>query len=229
MTKTLPRENIVLRRLYFDAMHRREDAVENAESGTFTWMLEEIEHGNDAVEGDGEDEDKSSSASRSRSVRSDEDRAKVLDNDGNDVKSTTGVASSDIPNIPDAEQERRRRTSQALTSFLRNENGIFFICGKAGSGKSTMMKFLFRDRRVRHQLELWAGDKKLVLVNFFFWNSGDKLQMSLEGFYRSLLFETVKQCPEPIRQVFRDEWMHSAVPIQSPFRLPELKLAFERN
>lgn len=53
MTKTLPRENIVLRRLYFDAIHRREDTVDNAHSRTFTWILdEEIEDDKDVVEDD---------------------------------------------------------------------------------------------------------------------------------------------------------------------------------
>jgi len=37
---------------------------------------------------------------------------------------------------------------------------------------------------------------------FFFWKSNDNMQMSLEGLYRSILFETLKQCPELIPVVF---------------------------
>jgi hypothetical protein len=55
---------------------------------------------------------------------------------------------------------------------------------------------------MRQEPEHWAGDKKLVLAYFFFWSSGDRLQMSLEGLYQSLLFETLKQCPELIPKIF---------------------------
>ena len=39
--RALPRENAVLRRLYFDTMYSREDNISMAESGTFKWMLGE--------------------------------------------------------------------------------------------------------------------------------------------------------------------------------------------
>ncbi len=39
MTRRLPKENSILSRLYFDSMFRREDAVDNAEEGTFEWIV----------------------------------------------------------------------------------------------------------------------------------------------------------------------------------------------
>lgn len=122
------------------------------------------------------------------------------------------------------ELERRRHNSEYFISFLRKDNGVFFASGKAGSGKSTLMKFLGHHSRVREELEPWSGDKKLVFVTLFFWNSGDKLQTSLEGFYRSLLFETLRQCPELVETVFPDDWgSHQADDlVVSQYRLPEL-------
>jgi hypothetical protein len=69
------------------------------------------------------------------------------------------------------------------------------------------------------------------LASFFFWNSGDKLQMSLEGLYRALLFETLKQCPELIPEIFPDQWNRPRSEETgletTPFRFHELKAAFK--
>jgi hypothetical protein len=68
------------------------------------------------------------------------------------------------------------------------------------------MRYLCLHPKTKEELELWAGDKKLVFAHFFFWNSGDELQMSLQGLYRSVLFEALRQCPELIPDVFRVQW-----------------------
>ncbi|CAJ2509260.1 Uu.00g142860.m01.CDS01 [Anthostomella pinea] len=52
------------------------------------------------------------------------------------------------PEITEEERHSRHRTSAALARFITSENGLFFVCGKAGSGKSTLMKFLAQDRRL---------------------------------------------------------------------------------
>ncbi|KAH6694283.1 hypothetical protein BKA61DRAFT_662945 [Leptodontidium sp. MPI-SDFR-AT-0119] len=132
------------------------------------------------------------------------------------------------------EVERRRETSELFLSFLRNDHGVFFITGKAGSGKSTLLKYLANHRRVKTELESWSVPKKLVFISTFFWNSGDSLQMSLEGLYRAILFETVKQCPELLQILFPgvdDCFRHGNSPFSSidenaPFRISDLKTAF---
>jgi hypothetical protein len=53
----------------------------------------------------------------------------------------------------------------------------------------------------------WAEGKQLIFAHFFFWRSGvDKLQRSLSGLYRSILFEVLKQCPDLIREVFPEAY-----------------------
>lgn len=88
------------------------------------------------------------------------------------------------------------RTSIGLAHWLANCGGIFWIRGKAGSGKSTLMKFLSHHPTTFEYLRRWAGPKTLVLASFYFWNSGTDLQKSQEGLLRSLIFEILRQCPE---------------------------------
>ena len=103
----------------------------------------------------------------------------------------------------------RENQSAARTTFLnwlRHENQVFHISGKPGSGKSTLMKLLLDHPQTLVELKQWAGDKQLVFAHFFFWKSGDKMQRSLSGLYRSILFETLKQCPDLIRDIFPDAY-----------------------
>ncbi len=70
--------------------------------------------------------------------------------------------------------------------------GIYWICGKAGSGKSTLMKLIDDDKRLADGLKLWAGDVPLVTASFFFWKNGTEIQRSYRGLLRSLLFQVVR-------------------------------------
>lgn len=68
-----------------------------------------------------------------------------------------------------------------------NSNEIYWIYGKAGSGKSTLMKFLADHDETRTRSRPWTGDKTLIVAKFFFWHAGTPLQKSQEGLLRSLL------------------------------------------
>ncbi|KAK5951672.1 hypothetical protein OHC33_007351 [Knufia fluminis] len=78
---------------------------------------------------------------------------------------------------------------------------IYWIQGKPGSGKSTMMKFLYRSLTVQDRLDAWSNERPLMKVQHFFWNSGTLLQKSLTGFYRSLLAQIVEQRPDMVEHV----------------------------
>lgn len=64
------------------------------------------------------------------------------------------------------------------------------------------MKMLLNHPRIQRELEHWAANNTLIVSRFFFWRSGDELQNSLTGLYRSILFEVLKECPELIPLVF---------------------------
>lgn len=94
------------------------------------------------------------------------------------------------------------------------------------------MKFLGGSARVRQELQSWAGNEHFIFAQFFFWNSGDELQMSLEGLYRSLLFEVCRQSLGLIPLIFPDLWQSLlsgfAPPQQTPLQFDEVKAAFNR-
>jgi hypothetical protein len=84
--------------------------------------------------------------------------------------------------------------------------GIYWIHGKAGSGKSTLMKFLADHDETRTRLKPWSRGKSLVIAKFFFWHAGTSLQKSQEGLLRSLIFEILRQSPKLATQTY-DKWV----------------------
>lgn len=70
-------------------------------------------------------------------------------------------------------------TSSSFKQWLMDENDkIYWINVKAGSGKSTLMKFIYGHLFLRTALKRWAGALPLIVVGHFFWNSGESLQIS---------------------------------------------------
>lgn len=99
--------------------------------------------------------------------------------------------------------------SPRFTDWLNGSYGyreVFWIGGKAGSGKSTLMRWLTEHQYTKSILETWAGTKKLLVLHCFFWNLGSPLQKSLNGFFRTALYQTVQQFPELASLIFRGRW-----------------------
>ena len=78
-------------------------------------------------------------------------------------------------------------------------NDPYWLSGKPGSGKSTLMKYIsteFRSYCQSHEtLSAWDD---AVTCSFFFWNLGSPLQKNYVGLLRSLLFQIAEQRPEMI-------------------------------
>ncbi|KAI9647790.1 hypothetical protein NHQ30_004178 [Ciborinia camelliae] len=96
--------------------------------------------------------------------------------------------------------------SSFLLRWLKYGNGTFWVSGKAGSGKSTLMKFVVDSHTTRTSLESWAGSNRLVIACHYFWASGTPMQKSQQGLLRSLLYDICCACPEIISSVFPHEW-----------------------
>ncbi|KAI0414535.1 hypothetical protein F5X98DRAFT_244213 [Xylaria grammica] len=77
-----------------------------------------------------------------------------------------------------------------FSHWLQSGTGLFWINGKPGSGKSTLMKFVYQDRRTHELLDDWKKDR-MVRAAFFFHHRGNTLQKSFVGLLRSILFQIV--------------------------------------
>ncbi|KAI0865933.1 hypothetical protein F4860DRAFT_500000 [Xylaria cubensis] len=76
--------------------------------------------------------------------------------------------------------------------WLQSGTGLFWINGKPGSGKSTLMKFIYKDRRTHELLDDWKKDD-MIRAAFFFHHRGNALQKSFAGLLRSILSQIVSK------------------------------------
>ncbi|KUI59127.1 hypothetical protein VP1G_06406 [Cytospora mali] len=201
--KVIPAHDLVLDILWFEAITTRQRSVDPAHNATFRWLLSETDSYQSGTENDtgGSDWDPDDSGYSNSEFGDDTER------------SESELVSKRLWTQRKLEQKyleamKRRHNRQAFLSWLRVGNGVFYISGKAGAGKSTLMKYLTQEEKTLRELHAWAGSdgKQLILTRFFFWNSGDQLQRSLEGMYRSILWDILRQFPNLIPHVFPDIW-----------------------
>ncbi|KAK4459685.1 hypothetical protein QBC42DRAFT_273894 [Cladorrhinum samala] len=99
-----------------------------------------------------------------------------------------------------------------LKQWLRSDHQVYWITGKAGSGKSTLMKFISQPTELDHDprcmpyLREWSGSKPLAFASFYFWAAGTELQTSQEGLFRTLLYQILEQNPVLISELFPKRW-----------------------
>lgn len=79
--------------------------------------------------------------------------------------------------------------AMGFASWLENAGTIYWICGKLGSGKSTLMANLVRSQNIINALNRWSQQRRLCVVRFFFWRAGSSLQNTKLGLLRSLLYQ----------------------------------------
>jgi len=99
-------------------------------------------------------------------------------------------------------------------SWLESNEQLYWITGKPGSGKSTLMKYICRNdepgknqRSHYHQyLMKWADGQDVLTAQFYFWNSGTQLQTSQAGLFRALLHQILSERPGLIPIVSPSRW-----------------------
>ncbi|CZR51229.1 uncharacterized protein PAC_01104 [Phialocephala subalpina] len=84
----------------------------------------------------------------------------------------------------------------SLLQWLHKDGGCYWINGKAGSGKSTLMKHIFNCPKTQDALTQWAGESRLLVASYFSWNLGTALQKTHVGLLRSLLHDIFSQIPD---------------------------------
>jgi hypothetical protein len=121
-----------------------------------------------------------------------------------------------------------QRPWSSFIEWLETGNSIYWISGKAGSGKSTLMKYLKSHDMVQAALETWAVDVPLVTASFFFWYNGNELQKTQEGLLRSLIYQALENHRELIPLVLAGTFDVLSIDLVSYWTLARLKGAFRR-
>ncbi|KAJ3469555.1 hypothetical protein MRS44_003620 [Fusarium solani] len=93
-----------------------------------------------------------------------------------------------------------------LSHWLRAGDGIYWISGKAGSGKSTLMKYISSSAVTETLLSEWAGDSPCAMADFFFWYLGTLEQKTQDGLSTALLYQILSYHPKLIPEALPAMW-----------------------
>ena len=121
----------------------------------------------------------------------------------------------------------------SLPKWLEDDTAVpYWITGKPGSGKSTLMKYLLCQPVLKQHLHKWAGDRPLLFGAFYLWNAHMGYGKTLEGLLRILLSQVLSLMPDLIPLVAPRPWaLFSLLESDPPplvWRLPDLIQAFHR-
>lgn len=80
--------------------------------------------------------------------------------------------------------------------WLSSSEGLYWISGKPGSGKSTLIDYLAQNNRTKLTLQQYRPTEWIVLRFFFDFRGGKGVTNSCEGLLRSLLYQLVRVMPQ---------------------------------
>lgn len=109
---------------------------------------------------------------------------------------------------------------------------IYWITGKPGSGKSTLVKYIVESGRLEGHLQRWAGETSVKTAVFYSWNAGTDEQRTEIGLLRSILHQYMTQMPDLLPAVCSRRWAIHRLFGTDPSKLPlwtktELRQAFD--
>ena len=120
----------ILKGLAFSEMYGRFDTVSKAHKETFEWIF-------------------------SMPSQTEADKDSKEDSNMGPNEKVSAVSGEDTSADSKKSSDAPRR--EHFLPWLSSGNGIFHVSGKPGSGKSTLMKFLYDHPRTKEELEKWAG------------------------------------------------------------------------
>ncbi|EAQ90378.1 hypothetical protein CHGG_02313 [Chaetomium globosum CBS 148.51] len=82
----------------------------------------------------------------------------------------------------------------SFSDWLRSTEPAYWISGKPGSGKTTLVSYLLGHSQTRAFLEQWSPS--VIIVSHFFWRPGTKMQQSIRGLFCSLLHQLLDKDKE---------------------------------
>ncbi|KAF5245739.1 hypothetical protein FANTH_7199 [Fusarium anthophilum] len=91
---------------------------------------------------------------------------------------------------------------ECFSTWLQSDDKLFWIRGKPGSGKSTLIKFVINNDNTKRLLGSWHPNTRIL--SHFFWKIGSEPQNSIRGLLCSLLYNLLSEDEDAIDKVLRD-------------------------
>ena len=89
--------------------------------------------------------------------------------------------------------------SSPFAQWLSDRDGLFWICGKPASGKSTLICHMTHNQEVKRRLRRQSEADWIIIHHFFDFRAhieGESVRNTFEGFLRSLLFQLISKTAE---------------------------------
>ncbi|KAF5590380.1 hypothetical protein FPANT_6019 [Fusarium pseudoanthophilum] len=91
---------------------------------------------------------------------------------------------------------------RCFSTWLQSDDKLFWIRGKPGAGKSTLIKFVINNDNTKRLLGSWHPNTRIL--SHFFWKIGSEPQNSIRGLLCSLLYDLLLEDDDAIDQVLRE-------------------------
>ena len=191
--------------LAFPEMNDRRNMIERrvADFGeTYRWMFYPArETGtNDSDLDDGDESDPSIEdidSGADPDINEEEEGGTNRNDQGEEVDTTNDDTLSSVS----SEAGTSHYQAPIFVEWLRNGEQLFWINGKPGSGKSTLMDYVYRELREGRaghaHLNTWALPGSVRVLSFWFFRPASSILLkSMEGFWRSLCFQILDEDEE---------------------------------
>lgn len=154
--------------LKYPGFNERRNQVGEAHTETFRWIFA----------GDGEDADMCESESGEDTDTSDWETI-----EGSDTSESEEEHFSSQHELPAINWDR-------FSNWLKSTNIVYWISGKPGSGKTTLMKYILDDPQTLKCLDIWNPGS--LIISHFFWRPGTQMQQNIKGLLCSLLYQLLQ-------------------------------------
>lgn len=95
---------------------------------------------------------------------------------------------------------KKERGGPGLLEWFGSDEGLFWISGKPGAGKSTLCKFIECHDNTMDLLQSNSPGRTL-LMSFYFWDLGQPSERTFSGLLHNLLSQILNQIPELVLAV----------------------------
>jgi hypothetical protein len=138
----------------------------------------------------------------------------------------SGTSPLEARSWPEKDDAHNAELRGRLLRWLQDDRPVFWVNGKAGSGKSSLMSFIENDQRTEAALQAWAPTRKLYMFSFFFWRPGSSLQKSIAGLLRTILHQLASAIPAVVPRIISNRPSLTFTDWNQAKLLEALKIAF---